>query len=139
MGEFFVVIYSMVFFFRSAHVVTLATPFPSVRTGDCLAAARSRRGSDMPPACHSLPRRRCTPLKGAALRGKDFSLAQGQRAAPLGAPSRGAGASRLRGRQSWVIAIREKTGQCIDPLCHSEERSDVGIRSPYVGTRFRTL
>ena len=24
-----------------------------------LAAARSRRGSDMPPACHSLPRRRC--------------------------------------------------------------------------------
>ena len=24
----------------------------------CLAAARSRRGSDMPPACHSLPRRR---------------------------------------------------------------------------------
>ena len=23
----------------------------------CLAAARSRRGSDMPPACHSLPRR----------------------------------------------------------------------------------
>ena len=79
MGEFFVVIYSMVFLFRSAHVVTLATP------------------------------------------------------------SRGAGASRLRGRQSWVIAIREKTGQCIDPLCHSEERSDVGIRSPYVGTRFRTL
>ena len=24
-----------------------------------LAAARSRRGSDMPPACHSIPRRRC--------------------------------------------------------------------------------
>ena len=24
-----------------------------------LAAARSRRGSDIPPACHSLPRRRC--------------------------------------------------------------------------------
>ena len=34
MGEFFVVIYSMVFLFRSAHVVTLATHFPSVRTGE---------------------------------------------------------------------------------------------------------
>ena len=29
----------------------------------------------MPPACHSLPRRRCTTLKGAALRGKTSSLA----------------------------------------------------------------
>ncbi len=29
-----------------------------------LAAARSRRGSDMPPACHSLPRRRFAPSRG---------------------------------------------------------------------------
>ena len=40
-------------------------PCSSLYSGDpfgtschCLAAARSRRGSDMPPACHSLPRRR---------------------------------------------------------------------------------
>ncbi len=26
--------------------------------GSCLAAARSRRGSDSPPDCHSIPRRR---------------------------------------------------------------------------------
>ena len=32
-------------------------PHPALRA-TCLAAARSRRGSDMPPACHSLPRRR---------------------------------------------------------------------------------
>ena len=38
----------------------------------CLAAARSRRGSDMPLACHSLPRRRFATLEGAALRGKDL-------------------------------------------------------------------
>ena len=37
----------------------------------CLAAARSRRGSDMPLACHSLPRRRFATLEGAALRGED--------------------------------------------------------------------
>ena len=46
------------FLFPSALDSTLENPFPSVSTGDCLAAARSRRGSDMPPACHSLPRRR---------------------------------------------------------------------------------
>jgi chromosome partitioning protein len=32
----------------------------------CLAAARSPRGSDRPPACHSLPRRRFATLKGKA-------------------------------------------------------------------------
>ena len=63
------------FLFHSARIAALETPFPSVRTGDCLAAARSRRGSDMPPACHSLPRRRFATLKGAALRGKDLGLA----------------------------------------------------------------
>ena len=36
-----------------------------VAFGDtCLAAARSRHGSDMPPACHSLPWRHCVTLKG---------------------------------------------------------------------------
>ena len=59
-------LFAWLFLFTSAHFYTPATPFPSVRTGDCLAAARSRRGSDMPPACHSLPRRRFAALKGAA-------------------------------------------------------------------------
>jgi len=36
----------------------------------CLAAARSRRGSDMPPACHSLPRRRFATPRGKPLIGK---------------------------------------------------------------------
>ena len=35
---------------------TLETP--QALTRHCLATARSRRGSDLPPACHSLPRRR---------------------------------------------------------------------------------
>ena len=36
-----------------------ATPHPSAPRADtCLAAARSRRGSDSPPDCHSIPRRR---------------------------------------------------------------------------------
>ena len=40
-------------------------PTSSVRCADsCLAAARSRHGSDMPPACHSLPWRHCVTLKG---------------------------------------------------------------------------
>ena len=47
-------------------------PFGAAR--HCLAAARSRRGSDMPPACHSLPRRRFATLRGAALRGKGFKF-----------------------------------------------------------------
>ena len=34
-----------------------ATPHPTLRA-TCLAAARSRRGSDSPPDCHSIPRRR---------------------------------------------------------------------------------
>ena len=47
----------------------------------------------------------------------------------LGAPFRGAvGVSRLRGRQSRSIAIMEKRRQGTEDLCHSEERSDVGIR-----------
>ena len=94
----------------------LATPFPSARTGDCLAAARSRRGSDMPPACHSLPRRRFATLKGAALRGKDYALAQWGSAPPLGAPFRGVvGVSRLRGRQirdQSRVEKRERTKYC---------------------------
>ena len=44
------------FLLHSAITSTLATP--SALTRHCLATARSRRGSDMPPACHSLPRRR---------------------------------------------------------------------------------
>ena len=38
-------------------------PFRLASLGTCLAAARSRRGSDMPPACHSLPRRRYATLR----------------------------------------------------------------------------
>ena len=47
-------------------------PFPPHQPlrGSCLAAARSRRGSDMPPACHSLPRRRFATLKGKPLAGR---------------------------------------------------------------------
>ena len=67
------VVCGALFLFRSARVATLATP--SALTRHCLAAARSRRGSDMPPACHSLPRRRFATLEGAALRGKDSALA----------------------------------------------------------------
>ena len=78
------------FLLHPARIVTLATPFPSVRTWDCPAAARSRRGFDMPPACHSLPRRRCTTLKEAALRGKDLGLERWFAPHPLGAPLRGA-------------------------------------------------
>ena len=37
---------------------TPATPQSRLTPCQRLAAARSRRGSDMPPACHSLPRRR---------------------------------------------------------------------------------
>ena len=51
----------------------------------CLAAAQSRRGSDMPPACHSLPRRRFATLKG-----KPFT------ASPLCLPQRGRRSLRLR-------------------------------------------
>ena len=78
------------FLFPSAPDSTLETPFPSVRTGDCLAAARSRRGPDMPPACHSLPRRRFATLVEAALRGKTSPLAPLLWEAPR---------KRLRGRQ----------------------------------------
>ena len=88
------------FLLHSAITSTLATP--SALTRHCLATARSRRGSDMPPACHSLPRRRFATLKGAALRGKDSALAP-----LLGALSR----KRLRGRQTRTIADWEKTEQ----------------------------
>ena len=49
------------FLLHSAITSTLATP--SALTRHCLATARSRRGSDMPPACHSasLPRRGSAP------------------------------------------------------------------------------
>ena len=77
------VFFTLHFLFPIGNNPTLATPFPSVRTGDCLAAARSRRGSDMPPACHSLPRRCFATLEGAALRGKDLGLAQLSSAPPL--------------------------------------------------------
>ena len=92
------------FLFPSALDSTLETPFPSVRTGDCLAAARSRRGSDMPPACHSLPRRRFATLVGAALRGKNSTLAQrGSAPHPLGAPAMGAVSRRLtEGSPRWA-------------------------------------
>ena len=99
------------FLFPSALDSTLETPFPSVRTGDCLAAARSRRGSDMPPACHSLPRRRFATLVGAALRGKTSPLAP-----LLWELSR----KRLRGRRMIESAIREKKRQGIEHHCHCE-------------------
>ena len=95
-----------------------ALPFPkwhSLHPGDpfgtschCLAAARSRRGSDMPPACHSLPRRRFATLEGAALRGKTSSLAQRQRRTLLAPLLWELSRQRLRGRQSWIIANRQK-------------------------------
>ena len=47
-----------------AGVFRSSTPHQSASRTACLAAARSRRGSDMPPACHSLPRRRFATLKG---------------------------------------------------------------------------
>ena len=84
--------FTLLYLLRSALGSTLATPFPSVRAGDCLAAARSRRGSDMPPACHSLPRRRFVTLEGAALRGKGFTLTHSLRRT-LVVPLSGAGAS----------------------------------------------
>ena len=74
-------VFGALFLFSPARVATLATP--SALTRHCLAAARSRRGSDMTPACHSLPRRRCTTLGGAALRGKDSGFC-----ADLGSASR---------------------------------------------------
>ncbi len=120
--------FALLFLFSPALISPLATP--SALTRHCLAAARSRRGSDMPLACHSLPRRRFATLKGAALRGKDLGQVRWLLRA-LGAPLRGAGGvSRLRGRQCAEIADREKRGQCVEYLCHSEERSDVGIRIP---------
>ena len=73
-------VFGALFLFSPARVATLATP--SALTRHCLAAARSRRGSDMPPACHSLPRRRCTTLGGAALRGKDFGFCADLGSAP---------------------------------------------------------
>ena len=103
------VFYALPSLLPTGTIYQLATPFPSVRTGDCLAAARSRRGSDMPPACHSLPRRRFATLEGAALRGKTSSLAQRQRrtllAPLLGELSR----KRLRGRRSGIWSRGEKT------------------------------
>ena len=57
-------------------------PFPQ-----CAHWGLSRCGSDMPPACHSLPRRRFATLEGAALRGKGFVSAQRQCAAPSWRPS----------------------------------------------------
>ena len=41
--------------------------------GTCLVATRSRRGSDMPPACHSLPRRRFA-TAGEGLRTPCFGI-----------------------------------------------------------------
>ena len=52
----YIIIYALLFLFRSALVSTLATP-------SALRATVS-------------PRRRCTTLEGAALRGKDFGLAR---------------------------------------------------------------
>ena len=111
------------FLFPSALDSTLETPFPSVRTGDCLAAARSRRGSDMPPACHSLPRRRFATLKGAALRGKTSPLAPLLWELPR---------KRLRGRRMIESAIREKTRLSLENLCHCEASSQTGRGNPFL-------
>ena len=111
------VFFTLHFLFPIGNNPTLATPFPSVRTGDCLAAARSRRGSDMPPACHSLPRRRFATLKGAALRGKGLGLAYYNASHHPSAPTRGAVAQRLRGRQGGDWSSAEKKERTTKSLC----------------------
>ena len=57
-----------------------------LRRDSCLAAARSRRGSDSPPDCHSLPRRRFATLKGEPrwVRWRDPSLPAPPCPAPVG-------------------------------------------------------
>jgi len=66
------------------HLISLAAS----QLASCLAAARSRRGSDMPPACHSLPRRRFATLKGKPRRfvfvEAPGGAAKRRRAFPLG-------------------------------------------------------
>ncbi len=93
-------IYSTLCLFPSARISTLATPQSALRL--------------------------TAPLRGAPLRGKDLRLAQlgsasrqkfgaGAVAAPrpLGAPLRGAGAKRLRGRRTWTITNIKKTASNI--------------------------
>ena len=53
---------------RCPKVSVFLPPHPSASLTPCLAAARSRRGSDVPPACHSLPRRRFATLGGEGIR-----------------------------------------------------------------------
>ena len=87
---------------------TLETP--QALTRHCLAAARSRRGSDMPPACHSLPRRRFATLKGAPLRGKGIKTSVNKRRAQNQA-RRGA-AGRHGGRPlRWILSVGAPTTQ----------------------------
>ena len=95
-------------------------PCSNLSTGDpfgtschCLAAARSRRGSDMPPACHSLPRRRFATLEGAALRGKGFVSAPRQWCRTILAPLIGE-----------LAAVRTTDGSPVLDCCQSpKERS----------------
>ena len=47
-----------VFFILTEYVGVQVTPHPPLTRSPCLAAARSRSGSDSPPDCHSLPERR---------------------------------------------------------------------------------
>ena len=54
-------------FLRTNSDTSSVTASREIGRDTCLAAARSRRGSDMPLACHSLPRRRFAALKGKAL------------------------------------------------------------------------
>ena len=54
--------------------ITIRVPSSGSCGPTCLAAARSRRGSDMPPACHSLPRRRFASLQGEGLYAAGFNI-----------------------------------------------------------------
>ena len=54
--------------------ITIRVPSSGSCGPTCLAAARLRRGSDMPPACHSLPRRRFASLQGEGLYAAGFNI-----------------------------------------------------------------
>ena len=82
-----------------------------------LAAARSRRGFFLPPACHSLPRRRF-----AALRGSQGPLSLLRRQLPR------RGSQVLRGRHAYMRALRTRNygvGQAymlaVNPICPPQQ------------------